>query len=213
MFQLKYVPVEVERRRADDHLVVRPTTQHELDFAYPGSGRCRGVEGGVRPAENGAGRRDEDSGGRRDSPLGVEGDRAGQRVGRGQRAAPARGGEPAVEDVAGTAGGTGQGDRGALEAALRAHRAATLGVEGDGVGGVGRPLGVEGDRTGQGVGRGERAAPARRRRTSRRRRSRHGWGRSGKVIVVPWRPLCEPTVLPPSELKVTVSVALAVHWA
>ena len=84
--------------------------------------------------------------------------RARQGVGRGQGAATGGGGEPAVEGVAGQGGGARQGDGGASETALRAHRGAALGVEGERVGGVGTPLGVEGHRARQGVGRGQGAA-------------------------------------------------------
>ena len=68
--------------------------------------------------------------------------------------ATAGGGEPAVEAVAGVGGCGGQGDRGAVEARSSRRPPAALGVEGDGVGGVGRPLGVEGGPArGDGVGR------------------------------------------------------------
>ncbi len=95
------------------------------------------------------------------APLGVEGGRGGQGVRRGERGTAARGGKPAVEGVAGVGGCRRQGDGGALEPHVRGHRAAALGVEGDGVGGVRRPLGVEGGRGGQGVRRGERGTAAR----------------------------------------------------
>ena len=97
-------------------------------------------------------------------------------------------------------------------AAHGGDRAAALGVEGDRVAGVGRPLGVEGGRAGQGVGRGR----ARCRRSAGEPAVEGVAGKvgaAGKVIALPSEAAHEATALPPSELKVTVSVALAVHWA